>query len=88
MGGLIAGAGGGGGCTDAHIDNFFNLKEGKSILTGGTYFGHRQEVNCLNTDMKMFRRADAYNSLNIITSQQKIFSLQSNYKLTMLPILL
>ena len=32
----------------------------------------------VNSAMKMYQRADAYDSLNIITSQQINFSLQSN----------
>ena len=48
------------------------------IFNEGTYFRTPTGAYYLNTDMKMYQRADAFNSLNIITSQQINFSLQSN----------
>ena len=48
------------------------------IFNAGTYFWTPTGSYYLNTDMKMYQIADAFNSLNIITSQKINFSLQSN----------
>ena len=48
------------------------------IFNATTYFWTPTGAYYLNTDMKMYQRADANKSLNIITSKEINFSLQSN----------
>ena len=48
------------------------------IFNASTYFWTPSGAYYLNSDMKMYQRADANNSLNIITSNEINFSLQSN----------
>ena len=48
------------------------------IFNASTYFWTPSGAYYLNTDMKMYQRADANNSLNINTSNEINFSLQSN----------
>ena len=48
------------------------------IFNAGTYFWTPTGAYYLNTDMKMYQRADANKSLNIITSNEINFSLQTN----------
>ena len=48
------------------------------IFNAGTYFWTPTGAYYLNTDIKMYQRADTNKSLNIITSNEINFSLQSN----------
>ena len=48
------------------------------IFNASTYFWTPSGAYYLNSDMKMYQRADASNSLNIITSNEINFSLQPN----------
>ena len=63
-------------------DPVFNLNVGGSsqfeIIRASNSFWVPTGSYDLNTDMKMYQRADAFNSLNVITSQQVNFSFQSN----------
>ena len=63
-------------------DPAFNLNVGGSsqfeITQASNYLFVPTGSICLNSAMKTYQRADAFNSLNIITPQQKTFSLQSN----------
>ena len=60
----------------------FNLNVGGSsqfeIIRASNYIWAPTGAYYLNTDMKMYQRADANKSLNIITSKEINFSLQSN----------
>ena len=60
----------------------FNLNVGGSsqfeIIRASNYIWAPTGAYYLNTDMKMYQRADANKSLNIITSNEINFSLQSN----------
>ena len=60
----------------------FNLNVGGSsqfeIIRASNYIWTPTGAYYLNTDMKMYQRADANKSLNIITSKEINFSLQSN----------
>ena len=63
-------------------DPAFNLNVGGSsqfeIIRASNYLFVPTGSIYVNSAMKMYQRADAFNSLNIITSQQINFSLQSN----------